>query len=152
MRVIVRTSVEPSSLISGVRAAIQSIDRDEGPTRIASMTQLLSASVAQPRFNSFLIGLLGGLAFLLAIVGIYGVISYEVAQRTNEIGIRMALGAASGDVMRMILTQGLWLTLGGLVVGIGAAIGLTRFLRELLFEVTPTDPATYVAVSLLLIG
>ncbi len=152
MRVIVRTSVEPSSLISGVRAAIQSIDRDEGPTRIASMTQLLSASVAQPRFNSFLIGLLGGLAFLLAIVGIYGVISYEVAQRTNEIGIRMALGAASGDVMRMILTQGLWLTLGGLVVGIGAAIGLTRFLRELLFEVTPTDAATYVAVSLLLIG
>jgi putative ABC transport system permease protein len=111
---------------------------------------LLSQSVAQPRFNTFLIGLFAALAFILSAIGIYGVINYDVTQRTGEIGIRMALGAQSRDVVRLILVQGILLTLGGLAVGIAGAFALTRFLSGLLFEVRPNDPMTYVAVSVLL--
>jgi putative ABC transport system permease protein len=137
-------------LISAVRSQIQSVDSEEGATRFAPMTALLSESVAQPRFNTFLIGLFAALAFILSAIGIYGVINYDVTQRTGEIGIRMALGAQSRDVVRLILRQGILLTLGGLVAGIAGAFALTRFLSGLLFEVKPSDPLTYVAVSILL--
>jgi putative ABC transport system permease protein len=150
MSVVVRTTTEPSSLISAVRSQIQSVDSEEGPTRFAPMTVLLSQSVAQPRFNTFLIGLFAALAFILSAIGIYGVINYDVTQRTGEIGIRMALGAQSRDVVRLILRQGILLTLGGLVAGIAGAFALTRFLSGLLFEVKPSDPVIYVAVSILL--
>jgi putative ABC transport system permease protein len=137
-------------MVSAVRSEIQSIDSEEGPTRIATMNQLISESLAQPRFNTFLIGLFAALAFILAAIGIYGVISYDVSQRTGEIGIRMALGAQARDIVKLILRQGALLTLGGLGLGIAGAFALTRFLAGLLFEVTPTDPATYVTVSVLL--
>jgi putative ABC transport system permease protein len=114
------------------------------------MTALLSESVAQPRFNALMIGLFAALAFILAAIGIYGVINYDVTQRTGEIGVRMALGAQSRDVVRLILRQGILLTLGGLGAGIAGAFALTRLLSGLLFEVKPSDPLTYVLVSVLL--
>jgi putative ABC transport system permease protein len=150
MRVVVRTTTDPSSLIAAVRTQIQSVDSEEGPTRFAPMTQLLSESVAQPRFNTFLIGLFAALAFILSAIGIYGVINYDVTQRTGEIGIRMALGAQRRDVLRLILGQGFLLTLGGLLAGLGGAMLLTRYLTGLLFEVKPTDPLTYAVVASLL--
>ena len=150
MRIVVRTTTEPLSLVSAVRAQIQSVDSEEGPTRFAPMTQLLSESVVQQRFNTLLIGLFAALAFILSAIGIYGVINYDVTQRTGEIGVRMALGAQSRDVLRLILGQGLGLTLGGLAAGLAGASLLTRFLAGLLFEVKPTDPLTYAVVAGLL--
>jgi putative ABC transport system permease protein len=150
MRIVVRTTPEPSSLVSAVRAQIQSVDSEEGPTRMVTMNTLLSDSVAQPRFNTFLIGLFAAVAFILSAIGIYGVISYEVAQRTSEIGIRMALGAQTRNVLSLILKRGLLLILSGLMVGLLGAFALTRFLSGLLFDVTPTDPLTYGVVAILL--
>jgi putative ABC transport system permease protein len=151
MRIVVRTSTDPMSLVSPIRAQIQSIDSEEGPTRIATMNELVSASLAQPRFNTFLVGLFAALAFILAAIGIYGVISYDVTQRTSEIGLRVALGAQGRDILMLILKQGAVLTLAGLILGIIGSFALTRLLMGLLFEVKPTDPATYVIVSILLV-
>jgi putative ABC transport system permease protein len=150
MRLVVRTSTEPKSVAAAAQARIQAIDKEEGATQVATMNELISESVAQPRFNAFLIGLFAALAFILASIGIYGVISYDVTQRTSEIGIRMALGAQAPDIVRLVLRQGVLLTLGGLLLGIVGASALTRFLASLLFEVHPTDAATYAIVSALL--
>jgi putative ABC transport system permease protein len=114
------------------------------------MEQLLTESVSQPRFNTFLIGLFAVLALVLAIIGIYGVMSYDVSQRTGEIGIRVALGAQVGDIMSLMLRQGAALTLVGLALGILGALALTRFLKSLLFEVAPHDLSTFAFVSLVI--
>jgi putative ABC transport system permease protein len=115
------------------------------------MDDRLSDSVAQRRYQTLLFGLFGAVALVIAIVGIYGVISYAVSQRTHEIGIRMALGAQAGDVLRMIVSQGMRLTLIGVALGVTSALGLTRLIESLLFSVSATDPATFVSITLLLV-
>jgi len=126
------------------------MDKDEPMAKIRTMDQLVANSVASSRFMMFLLSAFAGLALVLACIGIYGVMAYSVAQRTSEIGIRMALGAQKNDVLRMVIGQGVRLTLPGTVMGIAGAIALTRFLSSLLYGVKPTDPLTFVAVSLLL--
>jgi putative ABC transport system permease protein len=150
MVLVVRTTVEPQSLTAAVRNEIWAVDKDQPVYNIRTMEQLLSKSVAQRRFNMLLLGVFAAVALLLATVGLYGVISYSVAQRTHEIGIRMALGAQTRDVLRLVLGQGMMLTLTGVALGLGAAFALTRIMSSLLYGVSATDPATFGGVSLLL--
>ena len=112
----------------------------------------MSESVAQPRFRTALVGLFAGIALLLASIGIYGVIAYGVTQRTNEIGIRVALGATRADVLRLVTRQGAVFALAGVTLGLIGALALTHFISSLLFSISPIDPPTFVGVSLLLAG
>jgi len=146
---IARTSVDPSSLAANFRDQIRAGDPLIALTRIRPLDQLVSSTVTQPRFYAFLFGLFGVIGLLLTITGIYGVISYTVAQRTQEIGIRMALGAQTSNVMRLVIGEVLILALIGVVIGAGVAFGLTRFMQTLLFGVTPTDPLTFIGLSVL---
>ncbi|HEY0081842.1 MAG TPA: FtsX-like permease family protein, partial [Pyrinomonadaceae bacterium] len=146
----VRTTVEPETLAAAVRGAVRSIDKHQPVYDIKTMGDVLSASVANNRLVVLLFGLFALFALLLATVGIYGVMSYSVAQRTHEIGIRMALGAQPGDVLRLILKQGLMLTLGGVGLGLAGAFALSRLLSSLLYGVSATDPATFGGLALLL--
>jgi putative ABC transport system permease protein len=150
MNLVVRTSSDPNLLASAVRSEIQAVDKDQPVFNIKTMDQLLSESVAQRRFSMMLLGAFAVLALLLAAAGLYGVMSYLVGQRTHEIGVRMALGAQSVDVLRLILGQGLRLTLIGIAIGLLAAFALTRVLTTLLYGVKATDPATFVSIPLLL--
>src|SRR5882672_9704638 len=117
-----------------------------------TMEQLLADSYAPRRFQTWLFGLFAAVALVIASVGIYGVISYAVSQRTREIGIRMALGAQAGDVLRMVIWRGMSLALAGVVLGITAALALTRVMKNLLFEVSATDPAIFALIALLLVS
>ena len=153
MSLVVRSSADnPGSLATSIRQIIKQVDKDQYVAAIEPMTKLVAESVARRRFNMMLTGLFAGVALLLASVGIFGVLNYMVAQRTPEIGLRVALGAQTRDLLRLVLGQGLRLILFGLVVGLAASFALTRVLAGLLFGVTPTDPLTFVAVSFLLLG
>jgi putative ABC transport system permease protein len=152
VNLVVRTHGDPRQLASAIRAEIHSLDREMPIAAVRTMDKYVSDSVAAPRFNTILLGGFAALALVLAAVGIFGVISYSVAQRTQEIGIRRALGADTGSVMRMVVMQGLLLSVIGVSVGAGGALAVTRLLGSLLFEVTPTDPATFTAVAAALIG
>jgi putative ABC transport system permease protein len=147
---VARTPGDPLQVAASVERAIYAIDKDLPVVSIRSMEQLLSRSIAQRRLTLVLLASFAALALVLAAVGIYGVISYSVRQRTNELGIRMALGAQTSDVLKMILAQGLKLTLFGVVIGLGAAFALTRWMETLLFHVRPTDPLTYTAIAVAL--
>ena len=147
-----RSSSNPESLIAGARDVIQSIDKELPISNIKTGEQLLYEAVGQPRFHTTLIGMFAGLALLLAAVGIYGVISYSVAQRTHEIGVRLAVGARPRDVLVMVIKQGMMLTLAGTAIGVVAAYGLTRLLESLLFQVSATDPLTFGGVAFLLVS
>jgi putative ABC transport system permease protein len=151
MALVIRSSRDPLSLVSAVRKQAAELDRNLPLYSIATMDELLSADVASQRFDASLLGAFAGLAVLLAAVGIYGVMAYAVGQRTHEIGVRMALGAEPAGVLGMVLAQGLRMALTGVVVGLVGSFALTRFMRSLLFEVSPTDPATFAGVSLALV-
>ncbi len=146
----IRTTAAPRSLVEPIKRELTALDATVAMSQVASMEEVAARSVAQQRFNMLLVGLFAGLGLLLAGVGIYGVVSYSVAQRTNELGIRIALGAQGADVMRLILRRGLALALAGVALGAAAAIALTRLMKGFLFGVGANDPLTFIAVSLLL--
>jgi putative ABC transport system permease protein len=147
---VVRTAVPPLSLREAVKREIAGLDPTLPLAEIHSMEEIAAVSVASRRFNMLLIGVFAALGMLLAAVGIYGVISYSVEQRTNEIGIRIALGARSADVVRLILRQGMLLALAGVAIGIAGALVLTRLMKTLLFGVTATDPVTFAVIAAVL--
>jgi putative ABC transport system permease protein len=147
LHLVVRTAGDPNSAAPSVLAAIQEFDKNLPLPRARTMETILAASIGARRFNAVLLGLFAGIATILAVVGIYGMISYSVAQRTREIGIRMALGARRVDVLKLVLRNGMILALSGVVIGLSAAFALTRLMATLLFEVTPTDSLTYTIVS-----
>jgi len=149
---VVRTNVDPLSLAATVRRTVWEIDKDQPVSDISSMEQVVSESVARQRFSMLLLGIFAGLALVLAAVGIYGVMSYAVAQRTHEIGIRMALGAQRSDVLKLTVGQGLRLVSVGVLIGLVAAFILTRAMASLLFGVSPTDSTTFIAISVVLIS
>jgi len=146
----VRTTGTPENVVASARGALQSLDPNLAITNVFTIEQILSQALWAPRMGGILLALFGGLALVLSAVGVYGVLSYSVNQQTREIGLRMALGAQRGDVMRLILGQGLRLTVLGLGLGILVALGLMRVLVSLLFDVRAYDPSTYTAVTLLL--
>jgi len=147
---VVRTTIKPESAIARVRDAIWSVDRDQPAYDIKTMNERFSASIAEQRAQLFLLGLFAALALALSAVGIYGVISYSVSERTHEIGVRMALGAQTADVLKMILRQALKLSLTGTAIGLAAAFALTRLMSSLLYGVSATDAATFIGVPILL--
>ena len=151
MTFLVKTKSEPGSQLAAVKAAVREINPRQTFARTATMEELVSDSLKQRRFNLFLLGLFASIALLLATIGIYGSISYSTRLRTNEIGVRIALGARSRDVLRLIVGQGVGLALIGVAVGLGAAFLLTRAIRGLLFGVSPTDPLTFLAIAGLLL-
>ncbi len=150
MSLAIRTDSDPRTIVPALRDAVASVDKDVPLSRVETMDEMLAGQVASQRFNMALLGAFAGLALLLAAVGIYGAMAYAVGQRTQEIGIRMALGALPENVLRMVLAQGARLAIFGVVLGLGSGIALTRLLRTLLFEVKPTDPATFVAGAAIL--
>jgi putative ABC transport system permease protein len=149
---VVRTTSNPEALASTMRAVVRDVDKDQPVQTVATMTALIAATTAEQQFQTRLLGAFSMLALLLAAVGIYGVLAYSVAQRTHEIGIRMALGAHARDVLRMVLRRTLVLAGLGVAVGAVVALGVTRVLAKFLFEVKPSDPATFLAVAVLLSG
>ena len=151
MNLVVRASLDPAALTAAVRTQVRHLDPEIPVARVSTMEKLIDESVAQPRFRTFLIGIFSGVAMLLAAIGIYGVVAYSVSQRTHEIGIRMALGARRSDVLRMVVRQGMRLTLIGVALGVIGALALTRLTANLLFGVGATDPVTFAAISILLI-
>jgi putative ABC transport system permease protein len=148
--VAVSAGGDPAALAPAVRGAITGVDRDLPLFRVTTMEKMVAESLTQRRFSMFLLGVFAALALALAVVGLYGVMSYGVAQRTHEIGLRMALGAQARDVLRMVVGQGMALVAVGLGLGLAGALALTRVMASLLFGVSAADPLTYAGIALLL--
>lgn len=152
MTLLVRTDGDPVRLTGAIRAQVAAMEKDEVIRRVQTVETMLSGMLTPRRFVMILLSLFAGIALILATVGIYGLLHYDATQQTREIAIRMALGAERASVRRMVLQQGLRLTLLGVIIGIAGAVALTRVLSSLLYDVTPTDPLTLGCVSLVLIG
>jgi putative ABC transport system permease protein len=152
MRLVVRTTSEPTSLVASVRQAVWAVDKNQPISEVKSMERFVAESVMRRRFNLVLLSLFAALALILAAVGIYGVIAHAVSQRTREIGIRLALGARVSDVLRMVFGEGVKLTLIGVGVGLCGALAATRVLASFLFGVSASDPLTFISVSLILLA
>jgi putative ABC transport system permease protein len=152
MNLIVRTEGDPHRLEAAVRGRVLATDRDQPVTQVRTMEEVLDAAAAQPRFTTSLLGALSGTALLLAMVGIYGVIAYSVAERTGEMGVRIALGAGRGDILRLVLWQGLGMALGGIAIGLVAALAATRLLTSQLYHVSTTDPQAFAGSAALFLA
>jgi predicted permease len=152
MRLVVRGSAEPGSLIAAVRHEVSAVDRAQPLTEIKTLTQLISETMLRRRFNTALLAIFAAMALILASVGIYGVLSYSVTERTREIGIRMALGGQLTDVRKLVVGSGMMLALAGVGIGLAGAFAVTRLMTTLLYGVSPTDPFTFLVVSLILLG
>jgi predicted lysophospholipase L1 biosynthesis ABC-type transport system permease subunit len=149
---IVRTQGDPKSLVGAVRARVLALDRDQPVTGIQSMEEVFESGAAQPRFTTWLLGGLALTALLLAIVGIYGVIAYSVAERTQEMGIRIALGAERRDILRLVLRHGMNLAAAGIALGLTASFAITNLMATLLYRVSVRDTATFVFGPLLFLA
>ena len=149
---VVRTSSSPASLIPGVRQSVLAVDKDIPTFGVQTLEDIVAENTAERRMSAILLGIFAGLALILAAVGIYGVISYSVTQRTQEIGIRMALGAEQDHILSMVLKHGALVSLSGIALGLVAAFGLARLIASLLFQVSPSDPPTFSLVPLLLLA
>jgi putative ABC transport system permease protein len=152
MNLAVRTTADPAAMIPALRSRILSEDKFTAVTRARTLEEIVSDSIAQPRFYTLLLAIFAGVALTLAAVGVYGSVAYRVSQRTHEIGIRMALGAGSGRILRLVIGQALVLILTGVAIGLAGAGALTRLMTGLLFGVGATDPAVFVVISLTLIA
>lgn len=146
---VVRTNFDQQATVAAVRSAVQSVDKDQPVYKIKSMEQIISDSIAHPRSISLLLGAFAGIALVLTVLGIYGLVAYLVTQRTQEIGIRVALGAQRRDIFKLVVGEGMKLFFIGLVIGVGMAFGLARVLSSLLYGITASDPATFLGVSAL---
>jgi len=149
---VIRTTNDPVSLAAAVRREVAAIDPNQPVANIKTMERWVSESVAQPRFRTLLLGIFSAVALILSVVGIYGVMAYAVSQRTREIGIRLALGAQTGAVLKLALGQGMKLAGLGVAIGLLASLALTRLMKNLLFGVSATDPLTFAVIALLLTG
>ncbi len=152
LNLTIRTTQDPHGLISAVRAQISAIDKDQPVTNIKTLEEVLESAGSEPRFTMFLLAIFSATALILAIVGIYGVIAYSVAQRTQEMGIRMALGAAKADILRLVIGQGLLLTLSGVAIGLIVSVALTRALASMLYRISATDPITFLSSAVLFLA
>lgn len=152
MTLVVRTKVEPRSLAVPARETVRALDSTVPVSNVVTMEQVIADALWQPRFNLQLIGLFAGVALLSAAIGLYGVMSYSVAQRTHEVGLRMALGAQRRDVIKLVLIQGMKLTVPGVMLGLFASAALTRLMTNLLFGVSAMDPTTFAVIALVLVG
>jgi ABC-type antimicrobial peptide transport system permease subunit len=151
MTLVLRTQAEPNSMVAAVRGEVQRLDADLPVFNVKTMQDLVGGSLAQPRFRTLLLGLFAGVALILAAIGLYGVIAYAVTQRTNELGVRMALGAQKSDVLKLVVGQGAQLAALGIGIGLALAFPLMRIISRLLFGVNAADPATFAATAFVIL-
>jgi putative ABC transport system permease protein len=152
MNLLVRTAVAPQSMISAIRAQIAAVDPDQPVTKIQTVEEIMNDSRSQPRFTMLLLGAFSATALALAVIGIYGVLSYSVAQRRQEFGIRLALGAEQADILRLVVRHGIMLTITGIAIGLLAALLLTRLMSSMLYKVGTLDLATFLLTPLLFLA